>query len=319
MRAIQYHEHGGPVVLTTADVDVPEPEPNAVRIAAHAAAVNPVDTYFREGTYETAGLPRIPGSDVAGVVDAVGEDVEGLEEGDRVFGTALGRDVQGTCAEFVVAPEDRLAILPDAVDFDVGAAAALVGVTAWRALLDHARLRPADRCLIHGGSGGVGHVAVQLAAATGAHVTATAAPSTHDRLAELGADRTLDYDRADLETAIVEGGAPDVVLDHRLDDYFQLDADVAAHGARIVGIGENSKAAGFSNVGLARSKELSVHLMSMFNTPDVSAVLSRLATLLEAGELTAHVARTYPLEDVADAQRAVMDERFVGKLVVEIR
>ena len=251
MRAVRYHEHGGADVLTVDEIDRPEPGDDEVLVAVEAAGINPVDTYFREGSYEPAALPMIPGSDLAGVVESVGTDLTDFEVGDRVFGTALGNNHQGTCAEYAVAPTDRIAHLPETVDFDEGAAIALVGVTAWRALIDHADLRPAETCLVHGGSGGVGHVAVQLAAATGATVIATAGEEHHDHVRDLGADATLDYRWDDLADAVIEasdGDGPNAILDHRLDDYLQFDADVAARDGQIVAIGNEDVTASFENV-----------------------------------------------------------------------
>ncbi|WP_435174855.1 NADPH:quinone reductase [Halorussus sp. AFM4] len=317
MRAVRYHEHGGPDALTVDDVDRPDPGRGEVRVEVRAAGVNPVDTYFREGSYEPPELPMIPGSDLAGVVDAVGEGVEGFAEGDRVFGTGLGNDRQGTYAEYAVAPADRIAHLPDGVAFDEGAAVALVGVTAWRALVDHAGLDPAETCLVHGGSGGVGHVAVQLADAAGARVLTTAAPEYHDQLADLGADVPVDYGRDDLAEAVVEAGRPDVVLDHRLDQYLDFDAEVGTRGVRVVGIGNTQPEAGFENIAAARSREMELHLMSMFNTPDFAAVLRRLARLLEAGDLRPVVSNRYDLAEATEAQAAVLRESFLGKLVLE--
>ncbi|WP_458187613.1 NADPH:quinone reductase [Haladaptatus sp. NG-WS-4] len=317
MRAVRYHEHGGPEVLRVDDVDRPEPDDDELLVAVRAAAVNPVDTYFREGSYPPGDLPWIPGSDFAGVVEAVGTNVDGFAEDDRVFGTGLGNDRPGTCAEYVTTPTDRVALLPSGVGFDEGAAVALVGVTAWRALVDHAGLEPAETCLIHGGSGGVGHVAVQLAASTGARVTTTASEGYHDRLADLGARTVLDYARDDLTDAVGEAGEPNVVLDHRLDDYLHFDADVAAQGARVVGIGNEDVTAGFENVPAARSKELTITLMSMFNTPDISVVLERLARLVADGEIVPEIEQVYSLDEVDDAQRDVMETSFLGKLVVE--
>ena len=318
MRAVRYHEHGGRDVLQVDEgVERPEPGRREVLVRVEAAAVNPVDTYFREGSYEPAELPMIPGSDFAGEVAAVGDGVEEFDEGDRVFGTGLGNDRQGTCAEYAVAPTDRVAPLPDGIGVREAAGVALVGVTAWRALVDHAGIEPAERCLVHGGSGGVGHVAVQIAAAAGARVTTTAAPDYHSGLEALGADDVLDYDRDDLADAVTAVGEPTVILDHRLDDYLQFDADVAAQNARVVGIGGNSPESGFSNTPAARSKELRVHLMSMFNTPEFRAVLDRLAALMAEGDLTAEIAGSYDLTEVDEAHRAVIEDSVFGKLVVE--
>lgn len=318
MRAVRYHEHGGPEVLRVDDIDRPEPDDDELLVAVRAAGINPVDTYFREGSYPPGDLPWIPGSDFAGVVEAVGSEVDEFSAGDRVFGTGLGNNRQGTCAEFVTTPTDTVAHLPDGVGFDEGAAVALVGVTAWRVLIDHAGLEPGETCLVHGGSGGVGHVAVQLASATGARVTTTASEEYHDRLEALGADTVLDYSRDDLADAVREAGAPDVILDHRLDDYLQFDADVATVGTRVVGIGNEGSAAGFDDISGARSKELSVTLMSMFNTPDISAVLERLSRLVADGEIVPEIAGVYGLDEVDSAQQDVIGDSFLGKLVVEL-
>lgn len=317
MRAVRYHEHGGPDVLTVEDVDQPEPGPEEVRVAVEAAGVNPVDTYFREGSYEPPELPMIPGSDLAGVVDSVGEEVTEFAEGDRVFGTGLGNDRQGTYAEYAVAPTDRIAHLPEGVSFAEGAAVALVGVTAWRALVDHADLEPAETVLVHGGSGGVGHVAVQISAATGAQVLTTASEEYHAELTDLGADEPIDYGREDLAEAVTEVRRPEVILDHRLDDYLDFDAEVGASGVRVVGIGNTQPQAGFENIAAARAQEMQLQLMSMYNTPDMSAVLEKLAWLLDDGDLRPQISRRYDLKQAGDAQKAVLQNSFLGKLVIE--
>ena len=324
MRAVRFHDHGGPDVLRVDEVDRPEPANEEVLVEVHAAGVNPVDTYFREGSYEPFTLPMTPGIDFAGEVVAVGEGVEEFEDGDRVYGTGIGRSHQGSYAEYATVPVEYLVGLPDGVDATEAGAAGVVAATAWRALVDHAGLEPGETCLIHGGSGGVGHVAIQVAAAAGAHVVTTASPDYHDRLADLGADVVLDYSREDLADA-VRGAATDragategvdVILDHRLDDYLQFDAEVAATGARVVGIGENDPQVGFEHDGVARSKDVSYQFMSMFNTPDLRVALRRLAYLMDEGELTVDVAREYDLDEAGEAQRAVLEDSFFGKLVL---
>ncbi|MFC4246374.1 NADPH:quinone reductase [Natribaculum luteum] len=315
MRAVRYHDHGGPEVLTVDEIDRPQPAADELLVRVEAGAVNPVDTYFREGSYPPGDLPWITGSDVAGVVEETGADAD-FEAGDRVFATGLGNDDPGTCAEYVAVPDDLAATLPASVDFETGAAGALVGVTAWQSLVDACDLEPGERALVHGGNGGVGHVAVQLAAATGADVTTTAAPEYHDRLADLGAETVIDYAADDLEERIEAAGAPDAILDHRLDDYLGLDCRVAAFDADVAAIGNTDLEATFPNVPAARGKALTVHHVSMFNTPDVAAVLERLARLYERGDVEPVVDRTYDLADVADAQEDVLSESFLGKLVV---
>lgn len=316
MRAVRYHEHGDEDVLEVEAIPRPEPGHGEVGVRVEAASVNPVDTYFREGSYEPADLPMVTGSDVAGVVDAVGPGVDEFAVGDRVFATGLGKTHQGTCAEYVVAPVDRTAHLPESVTFEVGAAVALVGATTWQSLVATCGIRPGDVCLIHGGSGGVGHVAVQLAAAAGASVTATASPGYHHNVHELGADTVFDYARADLAAAVEEASSPDVILDHRADQYLQFDADVAAFDADVAVIGNTEPSATFENVPAARANALSVHHVSVFNTPAFAAVLDRIARLLTAGDLDVEIARRYDLEEVPEAHRAVLADSYLGKLVV---
>jgi len=243
-----------------------------------------------------------------------------------VFGTGLHADKfqGGSFAEYVLAPVDIVAHLPDEVSFEVGAAVALVGVTAWRALVQHATLQPGEDCLVHGGSGGVGHVAVQLAATTGASVTVTAGSrQARQRVRELGADTVARFDDETLRETIgdsFDGGA-DVILDHRVNEYLPFGVDISAFGGRVVVYGGSE---GTVPDGLAtRAKELSVYWMSMSNLvdtanglPTVRSVLSDLAVLLERGAVTADVARTYDLSQAVEAHRAVLEDSFVGKLTV---
>jgi NADPH:quinone reductase-like Zn-dependent oxidoreductase len=320
MRAARLHDHGGPEVLQTDDTDRPEPGDNEVLVEVVAAGVNPVDTYFREGSYEPVGLPFTPGVDFAGTVAVTGADATDFATGDRVYGTGIGNaSLQGGYAEYAAVPTDRVVALPDGVDLAEAGAAGVAAVTAWRALIDHADLGPAEDCLVHGGSGGVGHAAVQIADAVSARVVTTAAPEYRDHLRELGADTVLDYGRDDLADAVLDAtdGGADVILDHRLDDYLQFDADVAATGCRVVGIGENSPDPGFTNDGAARSKDVSYQFMSMFNMPDLRVGLRGVAHLMETDRLSIELARTYDLDEAREAQRAVVEDSFLGKLVIE--
>jgi NADPH:quinone reductase-like Zn-dependent oxidoreductase len=316
MRAVRYHEHGGPEVLQIDEIDADDPGAGAVRIDVEAAGVNPVDTYFRSGEYPVDELPMIPGSDVAGVVDRVGEGVEEVAAGDRVFATGLGNlGRQGTYAESVVAPAGVVAELPDSVSFDEGAAIALVGVTAWQAFVHHAGLDPGEACLVQSGSGGVGHVAVQLADAMGARVLTTASEGYHGHLRDLGADAVFDYRRDDLEAAIEATAAPDVILETIADEYFEMDARVAATDGRIVGIGNTDSEASVP-LNASKPKDVRFQMMTMYNTPDIGEVLSRLAYLAETGQVVPEVARTYDFDEAAEAQRAVLEDSFLGKLVL---
>ncbi|MFC7155540.1 NADPH:quinone reductase [Halomarina halobia] len=320
MRVVSIDREGGPDVLRVADADRPTPRDDEVRVEVRAAGVNPVDTYMRatDESYRVPSFPAVLGLDFAGVVDAVGESVEDFAVGDRVFGTGLDAGRAGGYAEYTVAPTDRVARLPDGVPFDAAGGLGVAAVTAWRALIDHAGLEPGETCLIHGGSGGVGHAAVQIAAATGAHVVTTASERYHDDLRALGADAVLDYRRDDLAAAVVEAtdGGPDAILDHMLHEYMQFDADVVARYGRVVFLRNRHLEAGFTDVPSVGGKELTFTVMSMFNAPSLREPLERLARLLAAGDLTIRVARTYPLSEAAVAHRAVEEESFLGKVVL---
>ena len=316
MRAVRYHDHGGTDVLTLEEADRPEPGPEELLVRVEAAGINPVDTYFREGSYPLPELPWIPGSDAAGEVAAVGDSVEAFAVGDRVYATSLGREEQGTCAEYVAVPAELAAPLPDAVEYDAAAALALVGTTAWQAFVDHGEVAPGDEVLVHGGNGGVGHIAVQLARAMGATVTATAAPEYHDRLRSLGAEHVVDYARDDLTDAIGSVATPDVILGTVANQTIATDAEVAADRGRIVAIG-NTEPTVAVPMGPGKFNDLRFQAMSMFNTPDTGDVLGKLAGLVARDDVEPVIAERYGLDGVAEAHQTVVGESFLGKLVVE--
>lgn len=321
MRAVRYHEAGGPDVLRIEETSRPEPGPDEVLVAVEAASVNPIDAILRRA--HDGGDARTTGSDVAGVVESVGPGVGDVAVGDRVFATGLHAtaDGGGSFAEYVVVPTHLLAPLPDGVPFEAGAAVALVGVTAWRAFVHHAGLEPGGTVLVHGGNGGVGHVAIQLAGAMSATTFATGRPANHAAIEGFGADAVLDYRRDDLAEGIRSAAGPvDVVLDHLPDSYLGVDVEVAAFGGDVVVIAGDS--ATVPDVTAARGKELAVHWMSMSNLvthadlPDIGPILQRIGRLLEAGRIEVAVDRTLSLEEAAEAQRVVEAESVVGKVVV---
>ena len=317
MRAVRYHEFGGPEVLQIDEVDRPEPGDNQVLVAVEAASVNPVDTKIRRGLFESLSPPIVPGGDGAGTVAAVGENVTDVAVDDRVFFGGVGQLEIGSMAEYVALPATKVAHAPESVSFEAAAALPNVGATAWTALLDLADLGPTEYCLIHGGSGGVGHVAVQLADVVGANPLATAGSTAAcERIEQLGAVATFDYDSdtlADDVGAATDGEGVDAVLDHMLGEHLGVDLEVAAQGGRIVTITGEVPAVGG---GPLRNKEVTLRGMSMGNRPERRPILRRLATLTDRGDLTPVVAETYPLDRIADAHRDVINGGYVGKLVL---
>lgn len=323
MRAIQYHEHGGPDVLQLDEIEEPTAGEQEVVVDVAAASVNPVDIRFRDGQFTPQWLPMSPGSDFAGVIESVGPGVNRLSVGDRVFGDGLdkGGAYRGSYAEKALAPIEKVARLPDGVDFETAAAAAHVGLTAWRSLVQAGDASPGKTCLIHGASGGVGHIGVQIAGIAGMNIIGTAGRvSARERIETLGADVMLDYARDDLQTAIEAAaddlGAPNIIVDHLLHDYLDLDIAVAADGATIVGL--ESEEATVTKFPRGIRKDLSIHLTGTSRIPDMPAALRSIGEFLAEDRLSVDIAYRFDLEEAAEAQRTVWEETFVGKTVLSV-
>jgi NADPH:quinone reductase-like Zn-dependent oxidoreductase len=206
MKAVQFHEYGNADVLKYEEVDLPVPSAGEVRIRVAATSFNGVDGNIRAGFMQgpmPLTLPHVPGLDVAGVVDELGEGVTDLVVGDEVVGF-LPFTVNGAAAEYVVAAADGLAHAPTSIPLVDAAALPLVGLTAWQALFVHAGLASGQRILINGASGAVGGYAVQLAKAAGAHVIATASSRTSGEVTAQGADEVIDYTQADVSSSVAE-------------------------------------------------------------------------------------------------------------------
>lgn len=324
MRAVRYHEHGDESVLTLETVDRPSPDADQVLVRVEAASVNPIDTYVREGNVSPpSGLPHVGGSDLAGVVEAVGEAVTEFEPGDRVFATGLGLFSPGTYAEYTVAPATQLASLPDGVSFRDAAAAAMAFATSWRALLTRGELELGDVALVHGASGGVGHAAVQVANAAGATVIGTARDGAPADLARsLGADAVVDYRSDDLPTALesaADGRTVDVVFEPQADAHLEANLDRLTRGGRIVVIGENAPItldAGLSMA--AKQADADFRFMSLMASPDDQApILRRVGERLADGSFVVETDSVYGLDELPEAHSDLMSPGTVGKIVVD--
>ncbi|WP_199516212.1 NADP-dependent oxidoreductase [Nucisporomicrobium flavum] len=212
MKAVRFHEFGGPEVLRHEDAEQPAPGAGQVRVRVAGTSFNGVDANIRGGNMQgpiPVKLPHTPGIDVAGTVDALGEGVETLAVGDRVIGF-LPMAEAGAAAEYVIAPAEILTAAPTTVPLADAAALPAVGLTAWQALFEHAKLTAGQRVLINGAGGAVGGYAVQLAKGAGAHVLATASPHSSARVRAAGADQIIDHTAADVTAEVTE--PVDVVL-----------------------------------------------------------------------------------------------------------
>lgn len=324
MRAVRFHEHGDESVLTLETVDRPEPGPGEALVRIEAASVNPIDEYVREGSVSPpAGLPHVGGSDLAGVVEAVGEGVTGVEPGDRVFATGLGLFSPGTYAEYTVAPVEQLAALPASVPFREGAAAAMAFATAWRALVTRGDLRLGEVALVHGASGGVGHAATQIAAAAGSHVVGTARDGDPASLVRsLGADAVVDYRSEDLAGELAEAtdGRPlDVVFEPHADSNLEADLTRLERGGRIVIIGEESPIAIDSGTSMtAKQADADLRFMSIVaSAEDQAPILRRVGELLADGTFTVEIDRTFGLNELSEAHAYLQSSGTLGKVVID--
>src|SRR3954454_19462484 len=195
MKAVRFHQYGGPDVLLYEDVEQPVPGAGEVRLRVAATSFNPVDGGIRGGYLQDpfpVTLPHTPGIDVAGTVDAVGDGVHSVAVGDPVV-AFLSMTADGAAAEYVTTAANVLAPAPTGIPLADAAAFPMVGLTAWQALFDDAQLKPRQRVLINGAGGAVGGYAVQLAKRAGTHVIATASPRSRQRVRTAGADQVIDH------------------------------------------------------------------------------------------------------------------------------
>jgi NADPH:quinone reductase-like Zn-dependent oxidoreductase len=311
MRAIVQHSFGGPEVLGLEERPRPEPIATEVRVRVQAAGVNPVDWKTRSGLGAAAqwGFPLTVGWDVAGVVDAVGPGVTRFAVGDAVFGMPWFPRQAAAYAEYVTAPSRHFARRPENLGVVEAAGLPLAGLTAWQCLVDVAGVQPGQRVLVHAGAGGVGHLAVQIAKARGAHVIATASAAKHDLLAELGVDEAVDY-RSQKFEEVVE--PVDVVYDLIGGDVSQRSLDVLRPDGIMITL---PSAAAAAAIGPARERGL--RAVGMLVEPDGDG-LEELAGLVDAGSLRVLVAETFPLDRAADAHRLGEQGRTTGKIVLTV-
>jgi NADPH:quinone reductase-like Zn-dependent oxidoreductase len=305
MKAIVVHQSGGPEVLKLDDAPRPQPKDDEVLIRVMAAGVNPVDAFIRAGRFGAGKFPFIPGMDVAGVVESVGTNVKKFKAGDPVY-SYLSFTRQGAYAEYCVATESETSAKPKNISFEQAAAVPLAGTTAWQALIDTAKLQAGQTVLIHGGSGGVGHFAIQIAKARGAKVIATASTENQALLKQLGVDKAIDYTKTKFEDVAKN---VDVVLDATRSDALQRSYALVKKGGFIVTITGRPDPAVLEKHGI-RGSSLMAH-------PDAQ-VLEELAKLIEEKKLTPIVSQTFPLAEASKAHEQIETRHTRGKIVLKV-
>ncbi|MFE0592485.1 NADP-dependent oxidoreductase [Micromonospora echinospora] len=309
MRAVSQDSLGGPEVLRVVEVDRPEPGISEVLVRVHAAGVNPTDLWHRATGGLLGETPVRLGWDVSGVVEAVGLGVTMFRPGDEVFGMPRLPQPAGTYAEYVTSPARHLARKPAALSHVEAAALPLAALTAYQSLVDTAGVRPGQRVLVHAAAGGVGHLAVQIAKAHGAHVVGTARAAKHAFVRGLGADEVVDYTRVDFASAVRD---VDIVIDTVGGDYGPRSLRTLRPGGIVVSLASPAEAR------LAvEARDRGVRAGFTIVEPD-HAGMKAIAALVEGGQLRPEVDVVLPLDQVARAHEIAQTGRTTGKIVLTV-
>ena len=315
MKAVRFHEFGGPEVLRYEEVEQPTPGAGEVRVRVAASAFNAADDGMRGGFLPIpVALPHVPGYDVSGTVDALGDGVDGaavgarLQVGDPVIGF-LPMERDGGAAEYVIAPADALVPAPTKVSLADAAALPSVALTAWQSLFDLGELTAGQRVLINGAGGVVGKYAVALAARAGVHVVATASPRSTAAVRAAGADQIVDHTTTDVLTAVE--GQVDVLLNLApIDpDRFTSLVAVVRDGGKVV-----STTAFMATPG---DQARDVSAATVFVLPNRER-LTELVSLVDSGDLQIEVTRRIPLTELPALHAEAAAGRIAGKVIVEL-
>lgn len=302
MKAIQIKEYGDENVLNYTDVERPKPKDDEILVKIYAAAINPVDLKIRNGKGKTYGmeLPLILGADFAGTVEEVGSKIEKFKKKDEVYGKIL----IGCYAEYVIVKEDELSIKPNNLDFNESASIPMGALTAWQAIFDTAHLKTGQKILVHGASGGVGSMAVQLAKAKGAYVIGTASTSNKNFVKSLGADEFIDYTSTDFEDEVKD---VDVVFDPIGGETHKRSYQVLKKGGFLVSLVQKPSE--------ELMKKYDVQAKVMASEPNPKQ-LKEITELVEAGKIKTRVEKTFPLSEAKKAQKMSEEGHVEGKIIL---
>jgi len=310
MEAIILKDYGGVENLQAAELPVPIPGRDEVLVSVKAISINPVDAKTRKGGTPLAALlkkdpPVILGWDVAGIVEQ--SSASSFKRGDAVFGMINFPGAGRAYASYITAPAAHLAHMPRSISFPEAAAASLAALTAWQALVVHASIGKNDRVLIHAGSGGVGHYAIQIARHLGAYVITTASSANREFVMSFGADEAIDYTTTPFEEVT---GDIDFVLDTIGGDYIDRSIKAMKPGGTIISLPSSKN----------RNVTQAAEAMGMKGYPMMvksdGKDMAELAALLETGEIRSHIAQSFPLNAVASAHLQIESGKTRGKLVV---
>ncbi|MBV9656051.1 MAG: NADP-dependent oxidoreductase [Acetobacteraceae bacterium] len=308
MRAVRFHDYGGPEVLVLEDVPKPEPGAGQVLIRIRAASVNPIDWKLRAGLLNAmfpVQFPAIAGQDLAGTVDAVGEGVTDLKQGDAVFAMTASTQ-RGAYAEYVALDRAAVAVKPASLDFVAAAAVPMGALTAWQGVVEAGGLKAGDQVFVHAAAGNVGGMAVQIAHALGAHVTAGAAGDSRSLVSGYGADRFVDYGSERFEDTVQD---MDIVFDTLAGDMQARSWAMLKRGGILVstlGIGDAQQA-----------EARGVRAAGFGCVPD-GGQLARIAAMIDRGQIRPRIGAVLPLAEAAKAQSLNESGAVKGKIVLII-
>lgn len=318
MKAMTLNTFGGPDAFELRELPKPVPGAGQVLVRVHATSINPLDYQVRRGDYQDyVPLPAITGHDVSGVVEEVGAGVTAFVPGDEVWYTPQIFDGPGSYAEYHLAAENIVGKKPASLSHLEAASLTLVGGTAWEALVVRAQLRVGESILVHGGAGGVGHVAIQLAKAIGAKVFTTARAAQSEFVRSLGADVVIDYEKEDYVDVVMRetaGQGVNVVFDTIGGDTLSRSPEALAQLGRLVSIVDIAKP---QNLIQAWGKNASYHFVF---TRQNRGKLDELSALVERGQLRPHVGAVYSLADIplAHARLESRNNGLRGKIAIAV-
>jgi alcohol dehydrogenase len=310
MKAAQINEYGDVSVVQINEIDRPQLKSDQVMVKVAAASLNPFDTKLREG-YMKAGIPlRFPatlGGDFAGTITELGSDVTGFAVGDKVYGQAnVVAGNSGSFAEFATTKASEVAKMPQNIDFDQAAALPLVGVSALQALVQHIHLQAGQKLFIHGASGGIGTIAMQIAKHLGAYVAGTATGEGAERIAQLGIDEVIDYKTQDFAERL---HGFDAVFDTVGGDDFDKALSIVKPGGVAVSM-------------VAQADELAKKhgVMAITQSTKVTtAMLDQLRELVESGVVTPQIGKIVPFLGIQQAFEARESGEVSGKVVLTMQ
>ncbi len=321
MKAIVVHEWGGPEVLSTEEVPDPQTGAGEVLVRLKAVGINPAETYMRSGAY--AYLPELPcilGGDGAGVIEAIGDGVEGVNVGDRVYvASGVGDSFSGAYAEFMTRPADDVFALPDSVSYPAGAGIGVPYSTAYYGLFNRGRAREGETVFIHGASGAVGTAAIQLARARGLTVIGSAGSERGTELVRSQGAHPVDHTKDGYIDAVKEltgGEGPDLILEMLANVNLQNDLELVRTYGRVVIVGNRGTIE--VNPRTTMMKELDVIGIALWNCPqdELRAMHVAIIAGLENGTLAPVIGRELPLADAREAHVAILEPGAYGRIVL---